>query len=152
MRSYEVVVIVHPDLDEKAFTEVLDRVQGWITEADGKVTKVDLWGKKKLAYEIRKQTEGQYVIIYADMNPTFCSELERNLQLNESIMRFMVTIAIEVEDEPEVIETEAVEVEAVETETVETETVETETVETETVETEALETEAVEVVEEKEEE
>ena len=82
MRSYEVVVIVHPDLDEKAFTEVLDRVQGWITEADGKVTKVDLWGKKKLAYEIRKQTEGQYVIIYADMNPTFCSELERNLQLN----------------------------------------------------------------------
>ena len=152
MRSYEVVVIVHPDLDEKAFTEALDRVQGWITEADGKVTKVDLWGKKKLAYEIRKQTEGQYVIIYADMNPTFCSELERNLQLNESIMRFMVTIAIEVEDEPEVIETEAVEVEAVETETVETETVETETVETETVETEALETEAVEVVEEKEEE
>ena len=127
MRSYEVVIIVHPDLDEKAFTDIVERVQSWITEADGKVTKVDLWGKKKLAYEIRKQTEGQYVIFYADMNPAFCTELERNLQLNESIMRYMVTNAIEtveVETKVEIVEsdeTEAVETEAVETEVVETE-------------------------------
>ncbi len=147
MRSYEVVVIVHPDLDEKAFTEILDRVQSWITEADGKVTKVDLWGKKKLAYEIRKQTEGQYIIIYADMNPTFCTELERNMQLNESIMRYMVTNAIEAEEEPAVIETEVVEV--VEVEAVET--VEAEAVETETVEAEAVEaTETEEEVKEEE--
>ena len=147
MRSYEVVVIVHPDLDEKAFTEVLDRVQGWITEADGNITKVDLWGKKKLAYEIRKQTEGQYVILYADMNPTFCTELERNLQLNESIMRYMVTIAIET-DEVEVEVVEPVVAEVVETETTEAEVVEEEAVETEVVETEAEDTE---VAEEKEE-
>ncbi len=133
MRSYEIVIIVHPDLDEKAFTDVLDRVQSWITDADGKVTKVDLWGKKKLAYEIRKQTEGQYVILYADMNPLFCTELERNLQLNEPIMRFMITNAIEtVEVEPvaEVVET----VEEAVTETEAVEEIVTETEETEAVE------------------
>ncbi len=116
MRSYEVVLIIHPDLDEKAFSEVVDRVKSWITDADGNIIKVDIWGKKKLAYEIRKQTEGQYVILYADMNPTFCTELERNLQLNESIMRFMITNAIEtveVETKAEVKETVEVEAETV---------------------------------------
>ena len=49
MRAYELVFIVHPELDENAFTEVVERVQGWITEAGGEVEKVDLWGKKDLA-------------------------------------------------------------------------------------------------------
>ena len=91
MRKYEVAFIVHPDLDETAFKEVQERVKSWITGAGGKVTKVDLWGKKKLAYEIRKQTEGQYVLFETEMLPSFCAELERNLQLQESIMRYMVT-------------------------------------------------------------
>jgi small subunit ribosomal protein S6 len=91
MRKYEVAFIVHPDLDETAFKEVQERVKSWITDAGGKVTKVDLWGKKKMAYEIRKQTEGQYVLFETEMLPSFCSELERNLQLHESILRYMVT-------------------------------------------------------------
>lgn len=134
MRSYEVVIIVHPDLDEKAFSEIVERVQSWITEADGKVTKVDLWGKKKLAYEIRKQTEGQYVVFYADMNPTFCTELERNLQINESIIRYMVTIAIESVKVETKVETKVEIVEVDETKAVETKAVETEVVETEVTE------------------
>lgn len=90
MRPYEVAYIIHPDLDETAFKDILDRVQGWIKDAGGEVTKVDLWGKKKLAYEIRKQTEGQYVILRTEMDPSFCIELERNLRLQESVMRFMI--------------------------------------------------------------
>lgn len=91
MRKYEVAFIVHPDLDETAFTEVQERVKSWISEAGGKVTDVDLWGKRKMAYEIRKQTEGQYVLFNTEIPPSFCADLEHNLQLHESIMRFMVT-------------------------------------------------------------
>ena len=90
MRDYEVVFIVHPDLEEAAFNEVIERVQGWITDAGGSITKVDLWGKRKLAYEIRKQKEGQYALLQANMQPEFCTELERNLRLLEPVMRFMI--------------------------------------------------------------
>lgn len=96
MRPYEVAIIIHPDLDEAAFKAMLDRIQEWIKNGGGSVQKVDLWGKKKLAYEIRKQTEGQYVFLETEMDPTFCSELERNLGLQESVMRYMIT-SIEVE-------------------------------------------------------
>ncbi len=92
MRQYEVAFIIHPDLDDAAFKEVLDRVQGWIKDAGGSVTKVDLWGKKRLAYEIRKQREGQYVFLQAEMPPAFCGDLERNLRLLEPVIRFMVTV------------------------------------------------------------
>jgi small subunit ribosomal protein S6 len=92
MRNYEVAFIVHPDLDDNAFKEVLDRVQGWITDTGGKVLKVDLWGKKKLAYTIRKQTEGQYVILKMEIDPNVCSVLERNLKLAEPVLRYMITI------------------------------------------------------------
>lgn len=95
MRQYEVAYIVHPDLDETAFTELNDRVREMIEKGDGKVTKVELWGKKRLAYEIRKQKEGQYVFLQTEMPPTLCSELERNFTLLEPVMRFMITQAEE---------------------------------------------------------
>lgn len=91
MRNYEIAFIVHPDLEETAFNEVLEKVKGWIGETGGKVTNVDQWGKKKMAYEIRKQSEGQYVFVQAEMEPTSLAELERNLGLQESIMRFMIS-------------------------------------------------------------
>ncbi len=98
MRNYEVAFIVHPDLDDTSFQEVIERVQGWITDGGGKITNVDLWGNRKLAYEIRKQTEGQYIIMQTEMAPEFCVELERNIKLQEPIMRFMISSAnIEVE-------------------------------------------------------
>lgn len=90
MRQYEVTYIVHPDLDETAFGEINERIQGWITDAGGNVVKADLWGKRKLAYEIRKQTEGQYVLLQTEMSPAFCVELERNLRLLEPVMRFLI--------------------------------------------------------------
>lgn len=90
MRDYEVTFIVHPDLDENAFTEILERVKGWISEGDGTVSNVDLWGKRKLAYPIRKKSEGQYVHLKTNMAPSFCTTLERNMRLTEPIMRFLV--------------------------------------------------------------
>lgn len=91
MREYELVFIVHPDLDETAFKEVVDRVQTWITDAGGSVSKVDVWGKRKLAYDIKKQREGQYVLMQAQVNPAFTAELERNFRFLEPVMRFLVT-------------------------------------------------------------
>jgi small subunit ribosomal protein S6 len=90
MRKYEVIFIIHPDLDDTSFEEIVERVKEWINEAGGKVDKVDLWGKRKLAYPIRKQLEGQYVLLNTEMPPTFFSELERNLRLLESVMRFII--------------------------------------------------------------
>ncbi len=91
MRDYELVFIVHPDLDDNAFKDVVERVRGWITEAGGSVSKVDLWGKRKLAYAIRKQREGQYVVMKTQMPPTYSAQLERNLRFLEPVMRFLIT-------------------------------------------------------------
>lgn len=94
MRNYEVGYIVHPDLEESAYDEVLEKVKGWITEGGGNILNVDVWGKRRLAYQIIKQTEGHYVFILADIEPTQTADLERNFGLEESIMRFMITSAI----------------------------------------------------------
>lgn len=91
MREYEITFIVHPDLDDAALHEVVERVRGWITESGGQVIKVDLWGKRKLAYPIRKQNEGQYVLMKSHMKPSYCAELERNLRFQEPVLRFLIT-------------------------------------------------------------
>jgi small subunit ribosomal protein S6 len=95
MRSYELMFIIHPDVDESAVNELVDKVKGWITDSGGKVDKVDLWGKRRLAYPIQKQVEGQYVLFNAQLEPTYCSELEHNLGLQEPVMRFLLTSDIE---------------------------------------------------------
>lgn len=94
MRNYEVAFIIHPDLDKSAYQEIVDRVKGWIKDIGGTVTNTDEWGTKKLSYEIEKQTEGKYVIMSADFEPGSFMELERNLGLQESVLRFMITSQI----------------------------------------------------------
>lgn len=90
MRNYELVFIVRPDLDETAFSEVVDRVRGWISESGGEVTKTDIWGKRRLAYPIRKLNEGQYVLLETQMDPAFGRTLERNMRLLEPVMRYLL--------------------------------------------------------------
>ena len=92
MRTYEVVLIVNPDLDEDALNGVVDRVKNWMTESGGTITKVDLWGKRRMAYIIRKQREANYVLIVAELNPSSTAELERNLRFLEPVMRYMLTV------------------------------------------------------------
>ena len=91
MRSYELMFIVHPELDESAFNDLVEKVKSWITDSGGQVDNVDLWGKRRLAYPIQKQLDGQYVLIKTQIEPTFCSDLEHNLGLQEPIMRFLLT-------------------------------------------------------------
>jgi small subunit ribosomal protein S6 len=90
MRNYEVVLIIHPDLDENALKSLLDRVQGWITDSGGTIDKMDMWGKRRMAYYIRKQREGQYVYLETQFAPTFSAELDRNLRFLEPVMRYSV--------------------------------------------------------------
>ena len=92
MREYEVIFIVHPDLDDNAFKEVVEKVRGWIIEGTGNVSKVDLWGKRRLAYPIRKQKDGQYVLMKTELEPAFISTLEHNLRFLEPVMRFLITV------------------------------------------------------------
>lgn len=91
MRKYEVVIILHPELDENALNEALEKVKGWITAAGGNISKVDAWGKRRLAYIIRKQREGVYYLINAELSPAFAGELDRNLRFHEPVIRYMIT-------------------------------------------------------------
>jgi small subunit ribosomal protein S6 len=92
MRTYEIVLIVHPDLDETAFNGVIEKVKGWITTGGGNVAKVDVWGRRRMAYAISKQREGQYVLITSEFAPAFSAELDRNLRFLEPVMRYMITV------------------------------------------------------------
>jgi small subunit ribosomal protein S6 len=92
MREYELIYVVHPEVDDAAFKELNSKVQGWITDAGGSISKADVWGKRRLAYPIRKQIEGQYVFIRANMDPSFGSTLDRNLRFTEPVMRFLLTV------------------------------------------------------------
>jgi small subunit ribosomal protein S6 len=98
MRKYEVTYIVHPDLDADSFKQLNDQVQTWVKDGGGSVDKTDIWGKRKLAYAIKKQKEGQYVLLHATMQPATCALLERQFGLQESVMRFLI-VAVD-EDEP----------------------------------------------------
>jgi small subunit ribosomal protein S6 len=91
MRNYEVVLIFLSTLEETALNEAVDKVKGWITTAGGTITKVDVWGKRRMAYAIKKQREGQYILITTDFPPAYATELERNLRFLEPVIRFMIT-------------------------------------------------------------
>lgn len=92
MRKYELVCIVHPDLDENAFKDVVEKVSGWVTETGGSVDKVDVWGRRRMAYHINKQREGQYVLLHLSMEPTATAQLEHNIRFQESVIRSMITV------------------------------------------------------------
>lgn len=92
MRNYELVCIIHPDLDETAFKGIVEKVSGWISESGGTVDNLDVWGRRRMAYKINKNREGQYVLLNISMPATATAELERNLRFQESIMRSMLTV------------------------------------------------------------
>ena len=94
MRKYELVAIVHPDLDETAFNGIVEKVKGWVAETSGRVDKVEVWGRKRLAYTIKKQREGQYVMFNLGLEPAATTALEKNLRFLEPVIRYML-IAVE---------------------------------------------------------
>jgi small subunit ribosomal protein S6 len=90
MRNYEVAFIAQADLDESSLTALTEKAKGWVTATGGQVTQVDLWGRRRLAYPIRKQHEGQYILMQTQMTANATREIERNLRLTEQIIRFQI--------------------------------------------------------------
>ena len=93
MRDYEIASILSVELDESGLAALTERIASWITAAGGEVASVDNWGRRKLAYPIKKQREGHYVFWSASLPPAAPAEIERQMRLNEDVLRFMVVRA-----------------------------------------------------------
>ena len=89
MNKYESVVIINPNVEENALKELIERFQTLIN-TDGKVEQVNELGKKKLAYEIKKNKEGYYVVYDFEANPSLIAELERNYRITDEVIKFIV--------------------------------------------------------------
>jgi small subunit ribosomal protein S6 len=87
MRHYEMMIILEPSLEERTIQPSLDQFLKVITTAGGSVDKVDIWGRRRLAYEIDKKSEGIYTVVDLVAEPDTVKELDRQLNLNEAVMR-----------------------------------------------------------------
>jgi small subunit ribosomal protein S6 len=90
IRPYEIVIITDPGVDDQVNEQLVKRTVGQVTAAGGSVGKIERWGRRKLAYEIRKKTEGYYVLIEASAPPSSIKELDRQLQLADEVMRHKI--------------------------------------------------------------
>ncbi len=90
MRKYEVVVIIDPDVDDRQVNGLLDKPLAGLTKAGGTVDATDVWGRRRLAYQIKKKSEGIYVVVNVTAEPAVVKELDRQLTLNEQILRTKV--------------------------------------------------------------
>lgn len=90
MRHYELMIILDPSLDERTVAPSLDTFLNVVRQEGGKVDKVDVWGKRRLAFEIAKQSEGIYAVVDISATPATVAELDRQLGLNESVLRTKV--------------------------------------------------------------
>jgi small subunit ribosomal protein S6 len=90
MRHYEVMVILDPTLEERTVAPSLDQFLSVVKNDGGTVEKVDIWGRRRMAYEIDKHIEGIYAVVDLQANPAAVQELDRQLNLNESVLRTKV--------------------------------------------------------------
>ena len=90
MRHYELMVILDPELEERTVSPSLEKFLNVVRKGGGTVEKVDIWGRRRLAYEIRKKSEGIYAVVDMTAEPDVAKELDRQLNLNESVLRTKV--------------------------------------------------------------
>jgi small subunit ribosomal protein S6 len=90
VRHYELMVILDPDLEERTISPSLDRYLKVVRDSGGTVEKVDVWGRRRLAFEIDKRVEGIYAVVDLHAEPATVQELDRQLNLNESVLRTKV--------------------------------------------------------------
>jgi small subunit ribosomal protein S6 len=90
MRHYELMVILDPNLDERTVTPSLETFLNVVRNDGGAVENIDVWGKRRLAYEIDKHGDGIYAVLDVTCEPTTVAELDRQLTLNESVLRTKV--------------------------------------------------------------
>ena len=90
MRPYEVMVIFDPDTEERSVQPTLENYLKVITSGGGTVDNLDIWGRRRLAYEIQKKSEGIYAVINLNAEPSVVKEFDRQLNLNEGVLRTKV--------------------------------------------------------------
>jgi small subunit ribosomal protein S6 len=90
LRDYELVIIISPDVPEEEVPSTIEKVGQFITSRGGGVADVNHWGRRKLAYPIRRYTEGNYVVTQFKLDPTQVADLEANLELAEEVIRHLV--------------------------------------------------------------
>jgi small subunit ribosomal protein S6 len=89
MSKYELALIVNARIEDDARAAVVDKAKGYIERFGGTVTEVEDWGKKKLAYEIQKMSEGYYYFIQFDADETVPAQLEQNVRIMDNVLRFL---------------------------------------------------------------
>ena len=94
MRIYENLFIVKPDATEEEVDRLIEQMSGHVTTAGGTIDKVDKWGKRRLAYKVEKQREGQYVLMQFTAGPLTVKEFERRLRVQDSVIKF-ITVRID---------------------------------------------------------
>ncbi len=87
MRGYELMVILDPEIDERTLAPSLDKFLKVITDNGGSIDNIDIWGKRRLAYDINKRSEGYYAVVNLTATPDTAKELDRQLGLAESVLR-----------------------------------------------------------------
>ncbi len=87
MRQYELMVILDPALEDRTVGASLDKMLTVVSKAGGSIDNVDLWGRRRLAYDIKKQSEGIYAVVKMTAESATALELDRQLRLNESVLR-----------------------------------------------------------------
>ncbi|MBO4903121.1 MAG: 30S ribosomal protein S6 [Lachnospiraceae bacterium] len=90
MSKYELCVVLNAKIEDEERAAVLEKVKGYITRFGGTITNVDEWGKKKLAYEVQKMTEGFYYFIQFDAETDAPREIENRIRIMENVMRFLI--------------------------------------------------------------
>ena len=88
MRKYETIFILDPDLEEEQALSTIEKVKGIITQANGEILKAEDWGKRKLAYDVKKKSKGHYILIHFLGSPALLSELERNFRVMDAVIKF----------------------------------------------------------------
>ncbi|WP_022881926.1 30S ribosomal protein S6 [Gryllotalpicola ginsengisoli] len=95
MHQYELMVILDPEIDERTVAPSLDKFLNVVRNDGGSIDKVDVWGRRRLAYEINKRAEGIYAVVDFTANPAATAELDRQLKLSEAVLRTKVLRAEE---------------------------------------------------------
>jgi len=89
MNQYEVMYVIDPALEDSARAELINRFSDLVTKNGGEVDRVDEWGKRRLAYAIQYKTEGYYVLMYIKAPAELPREIERNMQISDSVLRYL---------------------------------------------------------------
>ena len=98
MRVYELVMVVDPEVGDVGLPGTVERVHGFIQERGGEIKNVDQWGRRRLAYPIRRRQEAYYVITHFSLEPQAIRALEGSLDLAEDVLRHLVTRIEEVKE------------------------------------------------------